>query len=140
MTRSERLRPIVEIAEHAEREASAAMASAETRLEEQSRLLLELERYHAEYASNSLTGADAVRLQDFRLFMDRLEQAIARQRELIARLEAEAVDHRDTWVSRRSERKALDNAAARYAAGEAREEQRREQAHIDEICALLRNR
>lgn len=141
MTRSKRLRPIVELATHAEREASVAMADAETRLSEHARLLSELERYHAEYADRGMTGsADAVRLQDYRLFMERLEQAIARQRELIARLETEARDHRDTWTARRSHRKALDNAAARYAAGETRAADKQEQAHIEEVCSLLRTR
>lgn len=141
MTRSRRLRPIVELAEHAEREASVAMADAETRREEHARLLAELERYHAEYAGDGvIANTDPVRLQDYRLFMQRLEQAIANQRELLDRLEGEALDHRDTWTSRRSHRKALDNAAARFAAGEAQAADKLEQAHIEEVCALLRSR
>lgn len=141
MTRSKRLRPIVELAEHREKEASVAMADAETRLAQHTELLENLERYHADYTTRpAIPNADAVRLQDFRIFMDRLEHAIARQRQLIARLESECADHRDTWTGHRSHRKALDNAASRYASAEMLAAEKEEQRQIEEVSALLRFR
>ncbi len=144
MNRSRRLQPIVDLAGHEENQASRQMAATREKLEQQEKLLRDLEDYHAEYTSTKLmshTGvADPVRLQDYRLFLDRLEHAIVRQHELIARLRADLDTDRDAWRQRRSHRKALDNVTGRYARAEAREMELREQQQTEEISALLRAR
>lgn len=144
MSRAKRLKPIAELAAHHEKEASKQLAANRERLAQQEQLLVELVDYHAEYTATDLMShvatANPVRLQDYRLFLDRLEHAIVRQRELVARLREE-LDHSHThWSERRSQRKALDNATERYARAEARDEQTREQHQLEEVSALLRTR
>ncbi|MBT8137856.1 MAG: flagellar export protein FliJ [Gammaproteobacteria bacterium] len=144
MNRSKRLQPIAELAAHHEKEASKQLADSRERVAQQEQMLVELIDYHAEYSSTELMShaatANPVRLQDYRLFLDRLEHAIMRQRELIARLR-EDLDHSHThWSERRSQRKALDNVTDRYARAEARDEQTREQRQLEEVSALLRTR
>ncbi|MDH3589764.1 MAG: flagellar export protein FliJ, partial [Gammaproteobacteria bacterium] len=130
MSRSKRLRPIADLAAHHEKEASKQLADTQDRLSMQEQLLVELEDYHAEYTATNLmshvASADPVRLQDYRLFLDRLEHAIVRQHQLIARLREEFDQSHSRWTDRRSHRKALDNATDRYARAEVREDEQRE--------------
>ncbi|NND61482.1 MAG: flagellar export protein FliJ [Gammaproteobacteria bacterium] len=140
MNRSKRLQPIADIAAHREQEASKRMAAARANLDKHRAMLTDLERYHEEYAQSHNSFADAVRLQDFRLFMDRLEHAIAQQRRLIVTLEREFDTQQDDWRDRRSQRKALDMAADRFAREERRIAEQDEQRQIEEIAALLRTR
>ena len=138
MTRSSRLQPIAELAAQREQESSKALAETHARVDEQQTLLDNLERFHREYASEpAMSASDPVRLQDYRLFMDRLEHAIARQREQLARAQGELERQQAQWSGRRSHRKALDNATARYAQAETRAAERDEQSEVEEIAALL---
>lgn len=144
MNRSKRLQPIAELAAHAEEEASKQLAETQTQLDQQEKLLHDLEDYHAEYTTanvvSQIASADAVRLQDYRLFLDRLEHAIVRQRELIGHLRVEVDQSQSQWKDRRSHRKALDNAKGRFARAEARTRDVLEQQQVEEISALLRTR
>ncbi len=141
MTRSKRLQPIAEVAAQRECESSRALAATHTRLDQHRELLENLERFHREYAHNpALSSADPVRLQDYRLFMDRLEHAIVRQREQLAGVHAELEMQQAQWAGRRSHRKALDNAAARYERAETKAAEQDEQRQLEEIAALLRSR
>lgn len=141
MTRSKRLRPIAEIAAHRELEASKQMATAQARLEKHQAVLADLERYHGEYASKPGNAmSDPVRLQDFRLFMDRLEHAIRQQRDLVATLRVEFEQHQALWTDRRSQRKALDKATDRFARDERHASEQDAQRQLEEIAALLRTR
>ncbi len=144
MSRSKRLQPIAELAAHAEEEASKQLVDTQTRLDQQENLLQNLENYHAEYTTSNIisriASADAVRLQDYRLFLDRLEHAIVRQHELIGRLREEFDQSHSQWKDRRSHRKALDNVTGRYARAEAHTRDVLEQQQIEEVSALLRTR
>lgn len=144
MSRAKRLQPIADLAAHSEHEASKELAEIQTRLEQQENLLQDLELYHAEYTTgtiiSSIASADAVRLQDYRLFLDRLENAIVRQHELIGRLRREFDQIHARWTDRRSHRKALDNVTGRYARAEAHVKDVEEQNQIEEVSALLRTR
>ena len=141
MTRSRRLQPIAELAAQREQESSKALAETHERVDQHQALLENLERFHREYAHEpALSTADPVRLQDYRLFMDRLEHAIARQREQLAGAQNELELQQAQWSGRRSHRKALDNATARYAQAETRAAERDEQLEVEEIAALLRGR
>ena len=117
------------------------MAATQERLDRHQALLLDLERYHAEYcATNTIELSDPVRLQDYRLFMDRLEHAIQKQRSLIASLAVELNQDHARWTDRRSKRKALDKATDRFARDERLAQECSEQQQIEEIAALLRSR
>ena len=140
MTRSSRLRPIAELAAQREQESSKALAQTHARVDEHRALLDNLERFHRGYAHEpALATADPVRLQDYRLFMDRLEHAIALQRRQLAEAQGELERLRTQWSGRRSHRKALDNATARRATAETRAAERAEQLEVEEIAALLRS-
>lgn len=144
MSRAKRLQPIADLAAHREQEASKQLVEAQSKLDQQQTLLNELENYHAEYTTANIIGsiasADAVRLQDYRLFLDRLEHAIVRQHELIGRLQEDFEQTHTRWTDRRSHRKALDNVTSRYARAEAHVRDVQEQQQIEEVCALLRTR
>ena len=144
MSRSKRLKPIADLAAHHEKEASKQLAASQEKLSQQEQLLTELEAYHAEYTTTNImsqvAAADPVRLQDYRLFLDRLEHAIARQRQLLAGLRDELDRDHASWRERRSHRKALDNVTERYARAEARDQEQLEQRQLEEVSALLRTR
>ncbi|MDH3645516.1 MAG: flagellar export protein FliJ [Gammaproteobacteria bacterium] len=144
MSRSRRIQPIANLAAHHEKEATKQLGETQARLDDQEKLLDDLEQYHAEYTTANVMSheatADPVRLQDYRLFLDRLEHAIVRQHQLIARLRDEFAESHSQWAERRTHRKALDNATDRYAQAEQRTEDRREQEQIEEVSALLRTR
>ena len=144
MNRSKRLQPIADMAVHHEHEATKQLVDTQARLDQQEKLLSDLEAYHAEYTTanviSSVASADPVRLQDYRLFLDRLENAIVRQHQLISRVRDEFATDHSQWTEKRSQRKALENVTGRYARAEAHSDDQLEQQQMEEVSSLLRLR
>ena len=76
--KSKRLEPIHEIAENSAKDLSRPMAEAERRVVELEHQLEQLKRYRQDYMGRSGDAGvamDPVRLQNMRVFMDRLAEA-----------------------------------------------------------------
>ena len=140
MMRSKRFEPIQEIAATSASDLSRQMAEAARRVAELERQLAQLEAYRDEYARNSNAGRgamDAVRLQNYRCFLDRLGDAA---RQLLAKLNvarAEYEKRRVAWSAKRIEAESLGRAIDRFRHEEQRCAEQREQRDGDDAALRI---
>lgn len=132
--RSERLKPVQKLADMGESEASRDLGRSQQALSEQEARLEQLRQYREEYRGmfEGERAVDPRRLRDERAFLARLDEVI-RQQEAVVRSNMEAYEQqREGWIEAKSRANALDRAAERYRAGEARDRDRREQKEQDD--------
>jgi flagellar FliJ protein len=136
VTRSKRLKPIAEFAQSRERDAAVALARYQQIRDERERRLNELRDYRRDYISRFQSagsqGIDAGQLQGYRVFLERLEEAVQQQEVLVATARRDYEERRQAWFSLRGRAQALDKVVARHRDHELRDEDRREQREADE--------
>lgn len=136
MTRSKRMKPVVKVAEGREQAAARVMGEAQRRLSEQEQKLEELISYRAQYTEqfqiSGGAGLGAARLQDYRVFLSRLNQAIEQQHQRIEHCQQDCERQRSHWMATRTRSQALDKVVERYQREERRADDRREQRDSDE--------
>jgi flagellar FliJ protein len=137
MKRSRRIRPLHDLARSEERSASRQLADAARELEAQENQLAQLTGFRDEYGrleSATLEGIDALRLQNYRAFMDRLAEAIRQQEKRIETARAALAGSTETWRGRHIDAEALGAAIERFNVDEQRATGRREQRESDEMA------
>lgn len=136
MTRSERMDPVLKVAAHREKDAARRMGQTQQRLQQQQERLRELVGYRDEYnlkfQQTCSAGMDVKQLQEYRLFLSRLNDAIRQQQQVVAKAERELEHARNVWLGTRTRSQALDKVRERFVDAERREADRREQADLDE--------
>jgi flagellar protein FliJ len=135
MTKSKRFEPIREIASNSADALSRAMADAGRRVADLERQLEQLERYRAEYLQNSTTAGasmDAVKLQNYRSFLDRLGEAKRQHQKNLDAARAEYEKRRALWSEKRVEAESLGRAVERFRKEERAAEDRLEQREGDD--------
>ncbi|MFA7388765.1 MAG: flagellar export protein FliJ [Thiohalobacteraceae bacterium] len=142
MTRSKRMQSVVEVTANREREAARRLGEAQTRAQAATQRLDELIRYREEYTRQFADNVSlpAARLQDYRVFLNRLNQAVEAQQKLLARAEQDCATQRSVWMEIHTRAKALDKVALRYRDAERSDQDRREQKETDEHSSTLRKR
>jgi flagellar FliJ protein len=134
--RSKRLRPIAEFAQSRERDAAVVLARYQRVRDEREQRLKELQDYRREYIRRfqqaGSQGIDVGQLQGYRVFIDRLEEAVQQQEKLVAAARHDYEERRRQWFSLRGRAQALDKVVARHRDEERRDEDRREQGESDE--------
>jgi flagellar FliJ protein len=136
MSPSKRLRPVQRVSESSEQDAARVMGQAQAALHEQEKKLAELETYLRDYqtqlAREGRHAVSADRLQEYRGFMSRLGEAIARQRRKVDDARSVYEKHRRHWLAARQRCQSLEKAVERYRRDEDREAGRREQRETDD--------
>lgn len=135
--RSKRFEPIQEIAATSAIELSRAMGEAGSRVAELERQLGQLTRYRDEYTKNSTEARgtmDAVRLQNYRSFLDRLGEALRQHRTKLDGARDEYANRRDQWSEKRVEAESLSRVIDRYRREERSTADRREQRDGDDAA------
>lgn len=138
--RSKRFEPIREIAATSAQDLSRAMGDAGRRVAELERQLEQLKSYRDEYARNSAqAGAaiDAVRLQNFRSFLDRLSEALRQKQQALDLARAEYEKRRTLWSEKRVEAESLGRAVDRFRKEEQHVADRREQREGDDAAMRI---
>ena len=139
MTRSKRMKPVVKVAGERERNAARVLGECRRRLAEQEEKLRQLQVYREDYARQfqdaAGQGLGAARLQDYRSFLARLNEAIRQQQQVVEQQRAECARQQDRWRDTRTHAKALDKVVERYRSEEHRMASRREQHDSDERAA-----
>src|ERR1700736_5177565 len=117
MLRSKRFEPIQEIVSTSAQDLSRAMGEASRRVADLERQLEQLKTYRDDYVTNS-TGSrgamDAVKLQNYRSFIDRLGEV---QRQHLVKLNvarAEYEQRRLQWSEKRIEAESLGRVIDRF--------------------------
>jgi flagellar protein FliJ len=140
MMKSKRFEPIREIASSSANQLSRAMADAGRKVADLERQLEQLQNYREEYIRNSSQGGgtmDAVKLQNYRSFLDRLGEAL---RQHLKNLEAARADYdkrRQLWSEKRVEAESLGRAVERFRREEQHAADRREQREGDDAAMRI---
>jgi flagellar FliJ protein len=140
MTKSKRFEPIQELASNSADVLSRAMADAGRRVAELERQLEQLERYRAEYMQSSAAAGgamDAVKLQNFRSFLDRLAEAKRQHLKNLEVARAEYEKRRALLSEKRVEAESLGRAVERFRKEEQAVADRREQHEGDDAAMRI---
>jgi len=137
MKKSKRFEPIQEIASTSAKDLSRAMGEAGRKVAEIERQLEQLRSYRDEYVRNSTQSAaamDAVKLQNYRSFLDRLGEALRQHMKSLENARAEYETRRAAWSEKRVEAESLSRAVDRFRKEEQHVADRREQREGDDAA------
>lgn len=140
MMKSKRFEPIREIASTSAKDLSRAMGDAGRKVAELERQIEQLKSYRDEYVRNSTqaTGTmDAVKLQNYRSFLDRLGEALRQQLLALDSARVEYENRRVLWSEKRIEAESLGRAVDRFRKEEQHAADRREQREGDDAAMRL---
>jgi flagellar FliJ protein len=130
-SRSERLQPAVDQAQHRQKDALQRLADHQQKLAHGQQQLEELQRYRRDYGLGD-GGLTVSALLNRQQFVERIDQAIAQQLRLVERLQRQLEGARDRWLQAHARENALDNVVERLRTQENQREERAEQAEVDE--------
>jgi flagellar FliJ protein len=137
MIKSKRFEPIHEIASTSAKDLSRIMADAGRKVAELERQLEQLKTYRDEYVRNSTeaNGAmDAVKLQNYRSFLDRLGEALNQHQKSLDIARKEFDKRRAQWSEKRIEAESLNRVVDRFRKEEQSAADRREQREGDDAA------
>jgi flagellar FliJ protein len=137
MMKSKRFEPIQEIASTSAKDLSRAMGEAGRKVADLERKLQQLQTYRDEYSKNSAqsgSAMDAVKLQNYRTFLDRLGDALRQQQRLLELARAEYEKKRADWSEKRVEAESLGRVVERFRKEEHRAVDQREQREGDDAA------
>jgi flagellar FliJ protein len=136
MTRTERLKPVVSHTKKKEQQALQAMATCKNELESELRKIEQLKSYKTEYLnkqSQKNMTYSSVELQEFRRFIDQLDQTICQQGGIVD-IRRKALDHkRKEWQSTRIKSKVIHKVVDNLNKAERLQEDKTEQKLMDEL-------
>jgi flagellar export protein FliJ len=137
MMKSKRFEPIRVIASTSAKDLSRAMAEAGRKVTDLERQLQQLQVYRDEYVANSTQSGgaiDAVKLQNYRSFLERLGEAMRQHHKSLEAARAEYEKRRAIWSEKRIEAESLGRAVDRFKKEEQRASDAREQRDGDEAA------
>ena len=139
MMKSKRFEPIREIASTSAKDLSRAMGEAARKVADLERQLEQLKSYRDEYVRNSQSSGatDAVKLQNYRSFLDRLGEAMRQHATALEKARAEYEKRREQWSEKRIEAERLSLVVDRFRKEEQHAADRREQREGDEAALRL---
>lgn len=136
MKRAQRLEPIRQIVDDAQRRLAQSVAAFEKRVLDGETKLQELQGYKSEYeqqfSQRAGRGIGVTDLRDYQAFLARLAEAIKQQQALVARARAEHEAERVKWQEALKRSKALGHVVDRWQAEERHMNDRRDQRESDE--------
>lgn len=143
MTKSQRLKPITEIAESHEQDAARSMGERQQYLAGQYARLEEIKAYRAEYVQRmqeaGACGIEAGQMQDYTTFIRRLDEAIVYQYKQISAAEQHLDMSKSNWQALHSRSEALNKVVDRLRDEERRQDDRREQKETDDRSQRYKN-
>jgi flagellar FliJ protein len=138
MTRSERMQPVVQVAETREREAAKALGACQQQLHAHQNRLAQLQGYRMEYLERFQAagqgGMSGAQLREWQQFLANLDQAIDQQRRQVELTGRQCDQVRLAWLRVRSKQKAVEKVVDRFRTEEIHAAAKREQKDNDEIA------
>ncbi len=141
MTRSKKLKPVVQHVDKREQKALQAVAFSQQQLRQQQLRLQQLIDYKQEYIEQHTQPktCSALQMQEFQRFLAQLDDTILRQQDVVAMAERELDIKRNHWKLSRSKSEAMHKVVDRIHSGELKKAEKIEQKMMDEAalrCAL----
>ena len=140
MMKSKRFEPIQEIVSTSANDLSRAMSEAGRRVADLERQLDQLKTYRDEYVRTSTQSPgpiDAVKLQNYRTFLDRLGEAMRQHLKSLETARVEYERRRTLWSEKRVEAESLNRAVERFRKEERHAADRREQHEGDDTALRI---
>ena len=137
MMKSKRFEPIRDIASTSAKDLSRTMAEAGRKVADLEHQLDKLQTYRDEYVRNSAQAAgaiDAVKLQNYRSFLDRLGEALSQHLKCLDLARKEFDKRRTQWSEKRIEAESLGRVVDRFRKEEQQVAERREQREGDDAA------
>ena len=133
--RSQKLSKIVSLATSEERRCGAETGRSRRTLEEQMTKLGELNAYRQNYAqlTRSMKGANAAHWKDYQSFMQRLDEAVQAQQQIVRDSEQNLDRHRRRWLAKRQRLESLQRVLDNYRNEEAVHAERQTQRLLDDL-------
>ncbi len=97
------------------------------------------EEYARRFQASAQEGLTPQQWRNFQDFLARLDDAIAQQRDVVARSRNNTVAGQQAWQAQQVKLKAMDTLSSRHQQSETRKELRQEQKLVDEIAARDRS-
>ena len=138
--KSKRFEPIQEIAATSAKDLSRAMGDAARKVADLERQLKQLQTYRDEYVRNTTQSAaaiDAVKLQNYRSFLDRLGEALSQHQKNLDNARAEYERRHQLWSEKRIEAESLSRVVDRFRKEEQHAADQREQREGDEAAMRI---
>ena len=136
MKKSQRIQTIVDIKAQQEQKSLEALGEKLRSHQEAIQQLEHLVQYRQEYLdkfqNNASVGMSVTVLVDFRAFIEKLDQAIAGQAQLVQQAELEVMNKRKNWENKHQHTQSLQKVFDGIVAEEHKLENKREQAESDD--------
>ena len=143
MTRTQRLRPVIQHNDKKEQRALQQVAQGQAELEIEQSRLAQLQDYKIEYLQKKkydIGVFTSLELQEFNRFMQQLDQTIERQMDLVELRQQALQRKRELWTATRIDSKKMHKVAEKLQKQEMLERERKEQKALDEFAQSHRHR
>ena len=135
--RSKRLKVVEQLAERKELECAKALGEITEQLQAAEQQLQQLHDYKLEYqrqkdSLQSINSGGPAVLANYTRFFQQLDQAIAQQQSVVARIQEQRTRLQQEWGRRHNKRKNYQKLIARYQAEEQGESEKRLQKTLDD--------
>lgn len=141
MKKSQRIQTIVDIKAQQEQKSLEALGETLRRHQEATQQLEHLIQYRQEYLdkfqNNASMGMSVAVLVDFRAFIEKLDQAIAGQAQIVQQSELDVMNKRKTWENKHQHTQSLQKVFDGIVAEEHKLENKREQAESDDRSSRI---
>lgn len=141
MSSSKRLQPAVEMVQQKAEDAARKVVACQQKVKDRELQLDELVEYRKDYTNSlqhkSRAGLNATRMNDYNVFMARLNHAIEQQEIILESANNELSACKRTWLELQQRAKALESVVAGYQKTERQEQSRREQKESDEYARRI---
>lgn len=146
MSSSKRLQPIKKLADNKEKAAAQSLGKSVEFRKLQISKLAQLRNYRTEYinsmALKTQEGMYGDKLQQYHLFLTKLDTAIEQQQLLVNESDKNVAQSQDNWRSDNSRANAISSAINKMKSKESKQNDKRESAQVDELStqAFLRRK
>ena len=134
-SRSRKLAKILSLESAEERRRGIATGKSQRQLDEQMAKLGELNAYRHNYAalSRSTENVSSAHWKDYQSFLQRLDQAVQSQQQIVSDSEQNLEAHRRRWLAKRQRVESLQRVLERYQAEEQQNLERQQQRLQDDM-------
>jgi len=143
MTRTRRLRPVVQHTDKKEQQALQQVAQSQRLLELEQLRQTQLQDYKLEYLQRKKDDIGLftpLELQEFNRFMQQLDETIERQVDVVEMRQTEVQQKREAWNASRIDSKVIHKVVEKLQKQEFVEQERKEQKALDEFSRRNNNR
>ena len=134
--RIERMHKVFLLAEMEEKQQCRAMGSSQRSLDDEINRLAELKAYRQSYGARCREGTyNSMQWKDYQSFLERLDQAVAIQTQVVMDGRQKRDAHRSRWMTKRRKVESLERVVDRFRQQDLQAEERSEQKVSDELTA-----